>query len=309
MKKILVIATGWHFSSQFYINMPTQQVPEGYKIDYFCVAHRPPEHQDTINEKEHLREEFPDSRLSAPHYDSKEYFDWKLRQLENIMYEFPITREQIEDSGWTFMEEPNTIGDMECFNQWTESYDYREYDFVLITHDDNFILSDELFVDIVQNNIITYKPILETRSGHRFQVEKVNLDDDWYFIDNGYAQHIPKAFEPRGSFSLYKKELIDMLPNNKFDMYQDGGLGKVTRVGETNSVGHQGISAWNTHAGTFREFLYNGNLVEKTRYFSLTKRVSKYCIEGERGFVSNALADGPTYLSDLNNKLQEVKWL
>ena len=294
MKKILVIATGWHFSSQFYTYMPRQKVPEGYQIDYFCVAHRPPEHQDTISEKQHLRNETSND---------------DVRKLEQIMYEVPITSGQIETLGWTFMEEPNTIGDMECFNQWAESYDYSEYDFVLITHDDNFILSDELFVDIVENNIITYKPILETRRGHQFQVEKVNLDDDWYFIDNGYAQHIPKAFEPRGSFSLYKKELIDMLPNNRFDMYQDGGLGVVTRVGETNSVGHQGISAWNTHAGTFREFLYDGNLVEKTRYFSLTKRVSKYCIEGERGFISNALADGGTYLNDLSNRIQELKWL
>ena len=38
----------------------------------------------------------------------------------------------------------------------------------------------------------------------------------------------------------------------------------VTRVGKTNSVGHNGISAWNAHSGTFRDFLYDSNLVENT---------------------------------------------
>ena len=59
-------------------------------------------------------------------------------------------------------------------------------------------------------------------------------------------------------------------------MYEEGGLGIVNRVGETNSVGYDGISAWNAHAGTFREFLYEHNLVPKIRWFSDVKRVSKY---------------------------------
>ena len=53
------------------------------------------------------------------------------------------------------------------------------------------------------------------------------------------------------------------------------------------SFGHEGITNWNTHAGTFRDFLYNNNFVDKTRWLSDTKRVSKYCIEGERGFIHN----------------------
>jgi len=294
MKKILVLATGWHFSSHFYTQMTKQKVPKDWEVDYFCVAHREPEHPDTISEKQYLREEETDTFL---------------RKLDKLMYDYPITIEQIEESGWKYMLEPNTIGDMEVFNQWSESYDYDDYDFILITHDDNLILSDELFTDMVENKIKVYKPISDTRQGHRFNTEEVVLDDDWYFIDNGYNENIPKAFEPRGSFSIYKKELIDMLPNNRFDMYQDGGLGIVTRVGETKSVGHDGIAAWNTHAGTFREFLYDGGLVEKTRYFSLTKRVSKYCVEGERGFVSNSRADGPTYVSNLENKMTEIEWI
>ena len=45
---------------------------------------------------------------------------------------------------YKFMLEENTIGDMEVFNQWSDKYDYTEYDIILITHDDNFILSDSI---------------------------------------------------------------------------------------------------------------------------------------------------------------------
>ena len=132
MNKILVIATGWHFSSHFYENMIKQVVPDGWEVDYFCVAHRLPENENTINEKDHLR--LADDRVD----------DTFLLQLDAIMYEYPITTQQISRLGWHFMMEDNTVGDMECFNQWSEHFDYKDYDFILVTHDDNLILSAEL---------------------------------------------------------------------------------------------------------------------------------------------------------------------
>mgnify|MGYP003110134615 FL=1 len=293
MNKILVIATGWHFSSHFYEKMAKQIVPDGWEIDYYCVAHRTPEDENTIKEKDNVR------NLNDGHF---------LNELDQMMYIHPITTKQIEDFGWEFMLEENTVGDMECFNQWSEHYDYREYDFVLVTHDDNFILSDELFTDIV-GGVEVYKPIEESRYGaHQFNIESVKLDNNWLFLDNGYTESLPKAFTPRGSFSFYKKELIDMLPNNKFNMYENGGYGIVNRSGETSSAGYDGIKAWNTHAGTFRDFLYEGNLVDSTRWLSDMKRVSKYCIEGERGFVSNHRA-GENYLSNVQKQLKDLKWI
>ena len=301
MKKLLVLSTGWHFSSYFYENMIEQEVPDGWEIDYFCVAHRLPEDENTINEKEDIRS------------SNDENF---LIQLDKKMYEYPITKEQIQNFGWTFILEDNTVGDMEVFNQWSDKYDYKDYDIILITHDDNLILSDKIFVDLLDRKTKLYKPIIESRYGqsnHQFKTKEINNDFNWYFLDNGYTESIPKAFEPRGSFSFYKKELIDLLPDNKFNMYESGGLGVVNRVGETNSVGHGGISAWNTHAGTFREFLYNRlgglELVESTRWFSKTKRISKYCIEGERGFVSNYQADGDIYVNNLKIQLEELGWI
>ena len=298
IKKILVLATGWHFSSHFYDKMAKQQIPDGWDIDYFCIAHRMPTDNNTITEKDNIRSADPVNFL---------------QQLDKLMYEHIITKDQIESYGWKFMLEENTIGDMEVFNQWSNKYDYKQYDIILITHDDNFILSDEIFLDITNINTKLYKPIKQTRINRdQFNIEIVDNKNDWYFLDNGYSEDIPKAFTPRGSFSFYKKELIDLLPDNKFNMYEDGGLGIVNRNGKTNSVGYDGIKAWNTHAGTFRDFLYSGlgdlELVEKTRWLSNTKRVSKYCIEGERGLVSNNNA-GENYVSNLQNLLKQQNWI
>ena len=298
MKKILVIATGWHFSSHFYENMAKQIVPGGWEVDYFCVAHRLPDDENTINEKNHIRNNNTENFLS---------------ELDLLMYENVITKENIENFGWKFMLEENTVGDMECFNQWSEHYDYKDYDIICITHDDNLILSDKIFLDIVDPSLPLYKPIKESRVGRdQFKTQLVVNDNDWYFLDNGYSEGLPKAFTPRGSFSFYKRELIDLLPNNKFNMSEDGGLGIVERPGKTNSVGYEGIKAWNTHAGTFRDFLYGGlgdlELVDKTRWLSNTKRVSKYCVEGERGFVSNETAK-ENYVDNLMKQLGDLGWI
>ena len=148
--RILVLATGWHFSSHFYENMSKQLVPNNWEVDYYCVAHRLPDDENTITEKEQVRNKSCDNFL---------------QELDKQMYKYPITKKQIEDFGWKFMLEPNTIGDMEVFNQWSEKYDYKEYDFILITHDDNLILSDKLFLDVIENNINVLKPIKNTRYG------------------------------------------------------------------------------------------------------------------------------------------------
>ena len=294
--KILVLATGWHFSSQFYEMMSKQIVPENWEIDYFCVAHRLPEDENTIKEKDEVR------NASGGNF---------LNELGKKMYEYPITTKQIKDLGWNFMLEPNTIGDMEVFNQWSKKYNYKDYDIIVITHDDNFILSDELFMDIVENNIKIYKPIKNSRYGisnHQFKVKEVPINDGWLFIDNGYSEHIPKAFEPRGSFSFYKKEFIDMLPNNKFDM-SDRGKKIPTREGRTDGVGYMGLSEWNSPVGTLRDWLYGKDLVSECGWFSITKRISKYCIEGERGLIHNYKADGEIYIKNLITKMEDLGWI
>lgn len=294
--KVLVIATGWHYSSHFYREMIKQEVPDGWSVDYYSVAHRSPDDENAIVEKENVR-----------NHSNLDSF-WE--ELDLLMYETPITKKEIQELGWGYSEEENTVGDMECFNQWADKNDYTQYDSILITHDDNLILSDQLFVDM-DKKINVLKPNSDRygSANHQVNTTQISLDDDWYFLDNGYTENISKALTPRGSFCFYKKELIDLLPNNRFNMYEEGGLGIVNRVGKTNSVGYGGITAWNAHAGTFRDFLYENNLVPKIRWFSDVKRVSKYCIEGERGFVTGNRANEPGYEKAVQNILTKIGWI
>ena len=294
MKKLAVIASGWHYGCQFYEQISKQEKVKDWDIDLFVISHRHPEHEDTIKEKEKVRNQQNNNFIS---------------QLDKMLYEHPITQQQIQNLGWVYIEKPNTIGDMEVFNQWSEDYDYTKYDLFLITHDDNLILSSNIFTDVLENKIELYKPLKESRYGianHQFKTILTN-DFNWLFLDNGYSENIPKAFTPRGSVSFYKKELIDLLPSNKFSME---GVSLI-REGKTNSPGHMELNSWNTNAGNFRDFLYGAKdleLVDKTRWLSNTKRVSKYCIEGERGFISNHNA-GEGYINNLQNQLKELGWI
>jgi hypothetical protein len=281
MKKLAVIASGWHYASQFYESMAMQTIPENLHVDLFVISHRCPEDENTINEKQDAR-----------NYSGNDFF----HILDKQLYEHVITKQDLINLKWHYIEKPNTIGDMEVFNQWSEDYDYTLYDVFLITHDDNLILNTNLFVDIFSSNMPLLKPIANSRYGvgnHQFKTETVTNDLEWMFLDNGYSEYIPKAFTPRGSFSFYTRDLIDRLPDNKFSME---GI-SVTRVGKTNSVSHHEIAGWNTNAGNFRNFLYSDDLIDKTRWLSNTKRVSKYCIEGERGFIHNNNSGETHYFS------------
>lgn len=303
MKKIAVITLGWHFSSHFYEKMTKQLVPIGWEIDYFCVAHRSPEDSNTINEKENIRNTEPENFML---------------QLDQQLYEYPITKSEIEDFGWKFMLEENTIGDMESFNQWSEKYNYAEYDIICLSHDDNFILSDKVFVDILENNMDVYMPIKESRYGvlnHQFKVKKTPINEtDWLFLENGYSQHIPKAFTPRTSFSFYKREFMDMLPNNKFDM-SDSGKKIMDRIGKTDSpTDHKGLTEWNVMVGTLRDWLYAAKpdlgMLDHYGWLSNSAlRVSKYCIEGERGFIHKHSADCGKYVPTVINVLKDTGWV
>ena len=279
-KKLSVIVCGWHYSYKFYEDLISQKIPKDWEVDFFVVSHRHPENENVIKEKEGVRNYIGESN------------DDLFLYLDRVLYETPITEKDLVDLGWTYIEKPNTYGDMVVFNQWSEDYDYNEYDLILLTHDDNMILSDSLLVDTIEKDIELYKPIVESRYGmnkQQFKLELVkNNYDDWYFLENGFSEYIPKAIMPRGSFSFYKKIIIDLLPDNKFEFDNI----ELTRVGKTDSpTDLSGLAEWNTSGGNLRNFflerLPNLELVDRTRWYSNTKRVSKYCIEGERGLISN----------------------
>jgi hypothetical protein len=251
--KIAVVASAWHFPLHFFEMMAAQQLPKGWTVDLFCVSHRDPEH--SAKEKEEY--------LATLGWDYKEV-------LDKILYREIATVADIERLGWKYMLRPNLIGDFGNTNQWLEEYDYKEYDFVLATHDDNLILSDQIYMDLL--------------------VPK----SDWIILTNstGSAENfreflkvriLKRALNVRGSFEFMKTELIDMI-GGKFDM---SGV-TLTREGETTSSRSlKLLNNWNMTTVPFRKFLDKNGLAPRIKALSKNYRVSDYCIEGERGMISS----------------------
>lgn len=248
MKKLAVVAGGWHFPYLFYKQMVEQKVPEGWEVDYFCVSHRDPSYSKP--EKEEV--------LSTLGYSRRELFD-------RLMYARIPTVEELEAMGWTYMLEPNTMGDWGMTNQWLEKHDYKKYDKFLFTHDDNYILTDQLFVDLLPQQ-------------------------DWLILTNstGHSQRrlrqwfgLKKPFFARGSFEFFTREAMDRI-GGTFDLSRT----TLTREGEVTSPDDFGdLSNWNESDRQVREVVEKVGLLPSTKSLSPYYRMSRYCIEGERGFI------------------------
>jgi len=235
--KIAVVASGWHFPLHFYEAMARQKKLDGMTIDLFCISHRDPIH--AIAEKKGRK------------------FGRGLRaKLDRLLYKEMATKEKIGQIGWWYKECPNTVGDWGNTNQWLEDHNYKKYDLLLLTHDDNLILHDRLFADIVEDG--AYK--------------------DWEILAN--SPGMPQGYL-RGSFEFFKPNAITKL-GGKFD------LGEVTldRTGITTaSEDIRELYDWNKGADQTNFKVMQ--LGMKVGYLSPAYRVSAYCIEGERGYISN----------------------
>jgi hypothetical protein len=254
MKKLVVIATGWHFSLHFYKRMMEQSVPDDWKVEYVCISHRDPEY--AVGEKQNVGGKSIVQRLDA------------------ILYEKIATQEDIEQLGWTYMLEPNTIGDWGCANQWLEKKE-QEYDVLLITHDDNFIVGNDIFEAVLEGKIKTlYHNDYERKES--FQIE---YNDDWLVITNAFIKGRPHL---RGSFDFFTKEMMNLI-GGTFDLSRVN----LTRIGQFDTPKeHNGIAEWNNHVTDFLGFLLENKLFDRVYCLADTYRVSDYCIEGERGFIS-----------------------
>lgn len=241
MKKIAIVASGWHFPYHFYRTLAKQVIPQGWEVDLFCVAHRKPEHAEP-EVKEYVRGLGRNLRAG----------------LDRKLYKKVATKKQIERLGWKFMLEPNTVGDWGNTNQWLEKHNYKDYDLFLFTHDDNLILNYVLLANIIES------PDFNT----------------WLILTN--TQGMPPG-NLRGSFEFFKKEMLDIMGGN-FDLSQT----QLERVGETESpTNWADLYDWNTTVYPLANLLQEKGLIEKVQALSPSYRVSMYCIEGERGFISN----------------------
>jgi hypothetical protein len=248
MKRLAVVVGGWAFPLHVYEMLAAQKIPEGWLVDFFCVSHRDPEHAE--------KEKIPELRVLG--YTRRELYD-------RILYHRVAMVHDIERLGFKYTLEPNTIGDWGISNQWLEKNDYRVYDKFLFTHDDNFLLNDRVFVDILPQ-------------------------DDWLILANstGNTQRrlrrllrLPKPMSIRGSFEFFTREMMDKL-GGSFDMSRV----TLTRVGETSSEGDaRNLRDWNETVTPLTELLTRENLWPRVKALSPCYRMSIYCLEGERGYI------------------------
>lgn len=252
-KRLAVIVSGWHFPLHFFKAIAEQKIPEGWSVDLFCVAHRDP-HHSAIEKKEYLAG-----------------LEWSYPEvLDRILYEKIATIEEIEALGWNYKLYPNTVGDFGNTNQWLEEHDYTQYDMLFISHDDNLILND------------------------RFYLDHLTDKEDWMILTNSTGSALNwrefikvrilgRAMNIRGSFEFLKPELFTLL-GGKFDL---SGV-SLDRTGEVHAdTSMKTLNNWNMVTEPFRRFLDEHKLAKKIKTLSNTYRVSDYCIEGERGFVSS----------------------
>jgi hypothetical protein len=241
MKKLAVVASGWHFPLHFYEMLAKQHIPSGWEVKLFVVSHRDP----SFSAKE-----------------KKDYVKKLGKSLRNRidkkLYKKLATKKDIEKLGWTYIEKPNTVGDWGNSNQWLEDHDYKEYDCFLFTHDDNFILNDKLFISVLLGNEYP----------------------DWLILANSTG--MPQG-NLRGSFEFFKKEMLDIM-GGKFDLSDT----KLTREGENNSPKDwEELYDWNSTVFPLKRLIEEKGLLDKVVAMSPVYRVSAFCIEGERGFITN----------------------
>lgn len=243
--KIAVVASGWHYPAHFYEAMARQKKLDGMTVDLFCISHRDP--------------------LYAMEEKKNRKFKRTLRgKLDKILYKEIASSNLIEAIGWDYKEYPNTVGDWGNTNQWLDGHDYKKYDLLLFTHDDNLILHDRLFADVVEDG--AYK--------------------DWDILSN--SPGMPQGYL-RGSFEFFKPRALKKL-GGRFD------LSEVTldRTGIfTASEDIRELYDWN-HGADPTNFKVK-ELGLRVGYLSPAYRVSAYCIEGERGYISNTHGENTQY--------------
>ena len=299
MKKFAVIVSGWHFPINFYKQINKQKIPDGWEVDYFCVSHR-----DPSIAKEEKQEIISQMGTGI------------LEDMDKTLYEDVPTVEWLESNGWQYSLEPNNCGDWAVTNQWLEKHpNYKDYEILLLTHDDNYILGDELFLNVLGErfetlfrNDYSLNDLPEFKNAGPMDYSEASADD-WLILSNGIVNTTGKV---RGSFDFFKTSLIEKM-GGSFDMSRV----ELDRTGKTDNMdmGYYGNGApekelsmkdWEKPIQNFHGFMYDNNLLDKIRYLSPVYRISQYCLEGERGLLSNiATPQGSLYKSEVEKFREE----
>tara|TARA_Y100000004_G_scaffold185474_1_gene235727 strand:+ start:4731 stop:5606 length:876 start_codon:yes stop_codon:yes gene_type:complete len=260
MNKLAVVVCGWHYPDYFYKQLPSQNVPKDWEVDYFCVSHRNPKY--AIGEK--------NLNIGS---------DNILDLLDCFYHKNIATIESIESYGWTYMEKPNTLGDWGVYNQWAEDYDYTDYDMFLLSGDDNFIIREDLLDKVLGNKLNKFYSNGDVGNYIRSEVD---YNEDWIVLSNNCPQGRGMI---RGSFDFIKRKVMDDL-GGVFDFT---GCDVETRLNKTDPKQYNDslMQNWNMQCVKFMKYIENNNLYPKLRFLSPHYRVSKFCVEGERGMMNS----------------------
>lgn len=251
--KLAVIIGGWYFPAHLYKEAINAVPPKNSTVEYFVVSHRNP---SSVN----ISSEMLPRVKGSNKYDSE-------------LYSEIATYEELARLGYRVDEVPNAIGDYYFFNQWSELYDYTQYDYIVFMHDDNYLLPEfkNIFTDIFDKGEVGAKHI----DGNWRDTLIKNFD----YIANSAVGNRKTA---RGSFSIWSKKFITAL-GGTFPV-QGVNLTREGKVGTPD--GHFEIADWNIIGHNLQKFVEESNMMDTTYRLSKYYRVSKYMIEGERGLIS-----------------------
>jgi hypothetical protein len=183
----------------------------------------------------------------------------RLGGLDRHLYHAPVTVDALRQHGWVYFEAPNIAGDQVFLNQWLRLHGYRDWDGILNCHDDTYLLDVTLFDEL-----------------------DVLLDQGALLVTNGRSPEGVAGYF-RGSFEFWSRDLLGLLGG-----HVDVGPLRLTRVGREDSpVGREALADWNRIGHATWEFLAGEGLMDRVVSLSPRYRISRFAIEGERGFVSN----------------------
>lgn len=251
--KLGIIVGGWYYPKHLYKELINSTLPSNTSSDYFVVSHRNPSDIDIKSEM-----------LGRVKGDNK--YDLEL-------YSSIVTYDELKKLGYTVVEVPNMVGDYFFFNQWTEYYDYTQYDYIVFLHDDNYLLPKfkDIFVDIFENRV----------QGVRFENDRWvgSSLEGFNYIANSAVGNRRTA---RGSFSIWSKYFLDSL-GGTFPME---GVTLKRDDSKYTPKDHHALADWNKVGHNLQEFVDTNNFTNTSFRLSKHYRVSPYIIEGERGLIS-----------------------
>lgn len=251
--KLAIIVGGWYFPAHLYETVAQVEVPEGVKLDRFVTSHRNPSSVDI-------------SKEMLPRIENENKYDIEL-------YSRIITYRELQELGYQVDEVPNAIGDYYFFNQWGELYDYREYDYVIFMHDDNYLLPEfkHILTDVFKTGTLGVRHV----EGEWKDSPIKNFD----YIANSAVGNRKTA---RGSFSIWSRNFLEAL-GGTFSM-EGVALSRENKIDTPD--GHFEIADWNMVGHNLQKFVEDSGMMKTTFRFSKYYRVSKYMLEGERGLIS-----------------------